>query len=58
MIRTGLAEMFPKSSEYLGIELVLPGGSYIEGTVVVKALRLCNSALLVLSSHVDYVLTT
>ncbi|KAG0078998.1 hypothetical protein BGZ90_003802 [Linnemannia elongata] len=30
MIRTGLAEMFPKSSEYLGIELVLPGGSYIE----------------------------
>ncbi|KAF8940027.1 hypothetical protein BGZ47_007908 [Haplosporangium gracile] len=29
-VMTGLAEMFPKSSEYLGIELVLPGGSYIE----------------------------
>ncbi|GJJ69931.1 hypothetical protein EMPS_02280 [Entomortierella parvispora] len=30
MIRTGLAEMFPKSSEYLGIEHVIPGGSFIE----------------------------
>ncbi|ORZ05670.1 hypothetical protein BCR41DRAFT_361514 [Lobosporangium transversale] len=30
MIRTGLAEMFPKSSEYLGIELILPRGSLIE----------------------------
>ncbi|KAG0305247.1 hypothetical protein BGZ98_004418 [Dissophora globulifera] len=30
MIRTGLAEMFPKSSEYLGIDPVLPGGSFIE----------------------------
>ncbi|KAG0275131.1 hypothetical protein BGZ95_009149 [Linnemannia exigua] len=30
MIRTGLAEMFPKSSEYLGIEPVIPGGSFIE----------------------------
>ncbi|KAF9930843.1 hypothetical protein FBU30_011210 [Linnemannia zychae] len=30
MIRTGLAEMFPKSSECLGIEPVLAGGSFIE----------------------------
>ncbi|KAF9437890.1 hypothetical protein BGZ76_010672 [Entomortierella beljakovae] len=30
MIRTGLAEMFPKSSEYLGIDPVTPGGSFIE----------------------------
>ncbi|KAI1315065.1 hypothetical protein EDD11_001358 [Mortierella claussenii] len=30
MIRTGLAEMFPKSSEYLGIDPILPGGSFIE----------------------------
>ncbi|KAI8606139.1 hypothetical protein EDD21DRAFT_361773 [Dissophora ornata] len=30
MIRTGLAEMFPKSSEYLGIDPVHPGGSFLE----------------------------
>ncbi|KAG0001138.1 hypothetical protein BGZ79_005052 [Entomortierella chlamydospora] len=30
MKRTGLAEMFPKSSEYLGIDSVRPGGSFIE----------------------------
>lgn len=33
MIRTGLAEMFPKSSEYLGIDPVIPGASFLEGTV-------------------------
>ncbi|KAI1320524.1 hypothetical protein EDD11_000486 [Mortierella claussenii] len=31
MIRTGLAEMFPKSAEYLGIDPVIPGGSFLEG---------------------------
>ncbi|KAG9322174.1 hypothetical protein KVV02_002609 [Mortierella alpina] len=31
MTRTGLDEMFPKSSEYLGIDPVIPGGSFIEG---------------------------
>ncbi|KAF9303652.1 hypothetical protein BGZ74_003309 [Mortierella antarctica] len=30
MIRTGLAEMFPKSSEYLGIDPVIPGASFLE----------------------------
>ncbi|KAF9988516.1 hypothetical protein BGZ65_001978 [Modicella reniformis] len=30
MNRTGLAEMFPKSSEYLGFEPILQGGSFIE----------------------------
>ncbi|KAF9164315.1 hypothetical protein DFQ26_001598 [Actinomortierella ambigua] len=30
MIRTGLAQMFPKSSEYIGIEPVIPGGSFME----------------------------
>ncbi|KAF9962256.1 hypothetical protein BGZ72_008391 [Mortierella alpina] len=30
MTRTGLDEMFPKSSEYLGIDPVIPGGSFIE----------------------------
>ncbi|KAG0050983.1 hypothetical protein BGZ83_004234 [Gryganskiella cystojenkinii] len=30
MVRTGLDEMFPKSSEYLGFEPVMPGGSFIE----------------------------
>jgi len=33
MIRTGLAEMFPKSSEYLDIGPVIPGASFLEGTV-------------------------
>ncbi|KAF8933331.1 hypothetical protein BGZ58_006430 [Dissophora ornata] len=31
MIRTGLAKMFPKSSEYLGIDPIPPGGGLIEG---------------------------
>ncbi|KAG0231143.1 hypothetical protein BGW42_000494 [Actinomortierella wolfii] len=30
MIRTGLAQMFPKSSEYIGIESVIPGGNFME----------------------------
>ncbi|KAG0256531.1 hypothetical protein BG011_004453 [Mortierella polycephala] len=30
MIRTGLIEMFPKSSEYLGIERVIPGGNFLQ----------------------------
>ncbi|KAI8596115.1 hypothetical protein EDD21DRAFT_15154 [Dissophora ornata] len=30
MIRTGLAKMFPKSSEYLGIDPIPPGGGLIE----------------------------
>ncbi|KAF9428837.1 hypothetical protein BGZ94_000844 [Podila epigama] len=30
MIRTGLAEMFPKSSEHLGIDPVIPGSSFLE----------------------------
>ncbi|ORY97115.1 hypothetical protein BCR41DRAFT_364506 [Lobosporangium transversale] len=30
MIQTGLAEMFPKSSEFLGIDPVIAGGSFIE----------------------------
>jgi len=33
MIRTGLAEMFPKSSEHLGIEPILQRGSFMEGRV-------------------------
>ncbi|KAF9958543.1 hypothetical protein BGZ72_000212 [Mortierella alpina] len=31
MIRTGLVEMFPKSSEHLGIDPIVPGGSFLEG---------------------------
>ncbi|KAG0330362.1 hypothetical protein BGZ99_004732 [Dissophora globulifera] len=31
MIRMGLAGMFPKSAEYLGIDPILPGGSFLEG---------------------------
>ncbi|KAF8940441.1 hypothetical protein BGZ58_006435 [Dissophora ornata] len=47
MIRTGLAEMFPKSSEYLGIDPVHPGGSFLEARVeenfaVVK--EVCNAS--------------
>jgi len=38
MIRTGLAEMFPKSSEYLGIEHVIPGGSFIEGSWITSVI--------------------
>ncbi|KAF9581510.1 hypothetical protein BGW38_001444 [Lunasporangiospora selenospora] len=30
MIRSGLAEMFPKSSEYLGIDPVVHGGGFLE----------------------------
>ncbi|KAG0238199.1 hypothetical protein BGX31_003335 [Mortierella sp. GBA43] len=30
MIRTGLGEIFPKSSEYLGVDLVIRGGSSLE----------------------------
>ncbi|KAF9333770.1 hypothetical protein BG006_003179 [Podila minutissima] len=32
MIRTGLVEMFPKSSEHLGIDPVIAGASFLEGT--------------------------
>ncbi|KAG0207131.1 hypothetical protein BGX28_001562 [Mortierella sp. GBA30] len=31
MIRTGLVDMFPKSAEHLGIDPVVPGGSFLEG---------------------------
>ncbi|KAF9208093.1 hypothetical protein BGZ49_009788 [Haplosporangium sp. Z 27] len=30
MIRTGLTEMFPRSSEFLNIDIVVPSGSFIE----------------------------
>jgi hypothetical protein len=31
MNRTGLAEMFPKASEYLGVDPVMTSGSFMEG---------------------------
>ncbi|KAF9361227.1 hypothetical protein BGX34_007272 [Mortierella sp. NVP85] len=58
MIRTGLAEMFPKSSEHLGIEPILQRGSFMEAhfrqmstinQLVSMALQLQND--LKLSNH-------
>ncbi|KAK3818772.1 MAG: hypothetical protein J3Q66DRAFT_338441 [Benniella sp.] len=58
MVRTGLAEMFPKSSEHLGIEPILQRGSFMEAhfrqmstinQLVSMALQLQND--LKLSNH-------
>ncbi|CAO3564168.1 unnamed protein product [Mortierella alpina] len=66
MIRTGLDEMFSKSSEFLGIEPVIPGGNFIEGvcapaacalrwtTTTLQAKEMLTMLLSVLPTHSSF----
>ena len=40
MDRTGLAAMFPKASEHLGVDPVMTSGSFMEGMESLQLLRL------------------
>lgn len=42
MNRTGLAEMFPKASEHLGVDPVMTSGSFMEGKGDISAILFKN----------------